>query len=255
MEAGRGNSKVVAAAVLTAIAMAAIGGTAAIAGPSAKHRNTATAKAKARAKAKAKAKAKPGSKLLAPADGTVAPHDEAAEHAAFAAALAAKLGVTAEQVQAALEALRPDPASTTRPDPSRFPAKLAEQLGKSEAEVKAALDALRAEGNVRGPGMRHGPGGHGPDGDGPHGPGSPEALNALAAKLGVTAEQLKAAFDAIRPAAGTRPDPSQLPAKLAEQLGKSEADVKAALDAVRPPGGHHGPGGRFGGPGLRRGAN
>lgn len=246
MKSVTGNTRAVVAAVLTAVVMAAIGGTAAIAGPSAKKHNVAvTTKAKPQPTArKALAKSKPAKKSVAPGVTAPAPHDEAAEHTAFAAALAAKLGVTSEQVQAALEAIRP--AEGTRPDPTQFAAKLAEQLGKSEADVKAALDALRAEGTVRGPGM-----GHGTDGDGPHGPASPEMVSALAAKLGVTADQLKSAFEAIKPAAGTRPDRSQLPAKLAAQLGKSEADVNAALESVRPLGGHHGPGDRDGGPRFR----
>jgi len=60
---------------------------------------------------------------------------------------------------------------------------------------------------------------------------------ALAAKLGVTTDQLQAALQAIRPAAGTRPDRTQFAAKLAAQLGKTEAEVKAAFDSVRPAGG------------------
>lgn len=223
MKAANGNSRAVVAALLTAVAMAAIGGTAAVAGPATKKRAATTVRT-------TKAKSKPVVKKVAPSTTAPAPHDEAAEHAAFAAALAGKLGVTASQVQSALEAIRP--AAGTRPDPSQFAAKLGEQLGKPEADVKAALDALRSEGTVHGPGM-----GHGPDGDGPHGPRSPEFVNTLAAKLGVTADQLKAAFEAIRPAAGTRPDPTQLAAKLAAQLGKTEAEVKTALDAVRPPDG------------------
>lgn len=70
-----------------------------------------------------------------------------------------------------------------------------------------------------------------------HGPSAAEVTafaTALAGKLGLTVDQVKSALEAVKPAAGTRPDPSQLPAKLAAQLGKSEAEVKAALDAVRP---------------------
>ena len=231
------NSKVVVASALTALTMGALGGTAALAGSNKAKSHTAPAPKKAAVKAPAKSvvASKPAHKAVttpAPAPGQ--PHDEAAEHAAFAAALADKLDVSADQVSAALTAIHP--ADGTRPDPAGFPKALADQLGKTEAEVKAALDSLKASGQFGGPGHGrgdHGPGGHGPD------------QAALAAKLGVTSAQLQAAFDAIRPAPGTRPDFSQLPAKLAAQLGKSEADVKAALDAAHPQGGPdgHGPDG------------
>jgi len=232
------NSKVVVASALTALTMGALGGTAALAGSNKGKSHTAPAPKKAAVKAKKVVVIKPAHKAVTttpPAPGKA--HNDGAEHAAFAAALAAKLGVTSDQVDAALKAIHP--ADGTRPDPAGFPKALADQLGKSEAEVKAALDALRADGQFGGPG--HGHDGHGPGGHGPDGP----MAAALASKLGVTTDQLKAAFDAIRPAAGTRPDRGQLPAKLAAQLGKTEAEVKAALDAVRPQGGPegHGPDG------------
>jgi biotin operon repressor len=52
----------------------------------------------------------------------------------------------------------------------------------------------------------------------------------------------QAALEAIRPAAGTRPDPASFPKALADKLGKTEAEVKAALDALRTEGVVHGPG-------------
>ena len=237
-----GNRKALTAAALTALVMGAIGGTAAIAGTQKPNQRSVAA---VKAPAKANKASKTGNRPPAP-KGAV-PHDEAAEHAAFAAALAGKLGVTSAQVQSALEAIRPAPG--TRPDPAGFPKALADKLGKTEAEVKTALDALRTEGVVHGPGM-----GHGPDGD-----GGPEFVAALSAKLGVSATDLKSALDALRPAPGTRPDRSTFPKALADKLGKTEAEVKSALDSVRPP---HGPdgdhpdgpdGGRPDGPGFGRG--
>ena len=230
------NSKVVVASALTALTMGALGGTAALAGSNKSKNQPAAAPKKAAVKAKKIVPTKPAHRAVTTtAPGPGQQHDDSAEHAAFAAALAAKLGVSADQVDAALKAIHP--AAGTRPDPAGFPKALADQLGKTEAEVKTALDSLRAAGQFGGPG--HGRDGHGPGGHGPDGPMGA----ALASQLGVTTDQLKAAFDAIRPAAGTRPDRSQLPAKLAAQLGKTEAEVKAALDAVRPQGGPdgHGP--------------
>ncbi|MBM7515570.1 hypothetical protein [Nocardioides nitrophenolicus] len=96
------------------------------------------------------------------------------------------------------------------------------------------------------------PGGHG--GPGGHGPGLDSA--ALAKALGVSEDEVKDAFDAVRdqlkpddadrPAAGTAPTPpteaeraereAALAKALAEKLGVSEAKVTAALDEVRAAG-------------------
>jgi len=239
------TSKAMLASAGTALVMAVIGGSAAVAGSSSKQQPKQVAKAKAVVKQKAAPKQKlaPKAKPVGKKPAVAAPpanqqdpnrQDHAAERAAFAAALASKLGLTADQVTSALDAIRP--AEGTRPDPTQFVPKLAAQLGKSEAEVQAALDALRASGTFHGPGMGgHRGGDHGGPGQMMHGL---EMAAALATKLGVTTDQLHAALEAIRPAAGTRPDPAQFAAKLATQLGKTEADVKAALAAVRPA---HGP--------------
>ena len=61
-----------------------------------------------------------------------------------------------------------------------------------------------------------------------------EHAEALASKLGVSVESVKSAMEALKPAAGTRPDRATFPARLAEKLGVSEASVITALDAVRP---------------------
>ena len=60
----------------------------------------------------------------------------------------------------------------------------------------------------------------------------------LAEQLGVTSDELQAAFDGVR-ASGAAPD--SLAAALARELGISEAKVAAALEAVLPRGGMGGP--------------
>ena len=85
-------------------------------------------------------------------------------HGPMAAALAAKLGVTTDQLTAAFEASKP--AAGTRPDRSQLPAKLAAQLNLPVEQVTAALEALRP---ANGPG-------HGPDGDGPGPDGPPPGM-------------------------------------------------------------------------------
>jgi len=222
------NSRAVIAAVITALVMAAIGGASAFAGASKKR----SAKAPAKVAVKTPAKKGVGS---APAPG--APENDAAEHAAFAQALADKLGVPVADVTAALDSLKPAPG--TRPDRSTFPQALADKLGLDVATVQAALDAVR-------PAHGHdGPGGPGDHHGGPFGPNGA----AVAAALGVTEAQLKTALDSIRPAEGTRPDPAAFPQKLADALGIPVETVNAALAKFpRPP--HGGPGdGPDGGPG------
>ncbi len=153
------NSRALIAAVITALVMAALGGMSAFAG--------ATKKRSAKTPAKVTTKAPATKKVAGSTTTPPAPHDEAAEHAAFAQALADKLGLPVADVTAALEALKP--AAGTRPDPATFPAALAVKLGLDEATVKAALDAVRPP---HGPGDHHGgpDGDGGPHGHGPHGP-------------------------------------------------------------------------------------
>lgn len=211
------NSRALVAAVITALVMTAVGGVSAFAGASKKRAAKAPAKVTAKAPAKSKVA---GSTTTPPA------HDEAAEHAAFAQALADKLGVPVADVTAALDSLRP--TDGTRPDPTTFPKALADKLGLDEATVKTALDAVRPA--------------HGPD-DHHGGPFGPNAA-AVAAELGVTEAQLKAALESIKPAAGTRPDPAAFPQKLADALNIPVATVTAALAKFPHPGdgGPHGDG-------------
>ena len=225
------NSRAIVAAVITALVMTAVGGVSAFAGASKK--KSAKAPTKVTAKAPSKNKVA-GSTTTPPA------HDESAEHAAFAQALADKLGVPVADVAAALDSLRPAPG--TRPDRSTFPKALADKLGLDEATVKTALEAVRPA--------------HGPDGRGDHhgGPLGPNAA-AVAAELGVTEAQLKTALEAIRPAAGTRPDPAAFPQKLADALNIPLASVTAALAKFPHPGdgGPHGDGPHGDGPHGPRG--
>ena len=204
--------------------MAAVGGATAFAGATKKS-------AKAPAKVAKKAPAK--SKVAATTTTTTTPaHDESAEHAAFAQALADKLGVPVADVTAALESLKPGPG--TRRDRATFPKALADKLGLDEATVKTALQAVRP---AHGPGGREGRG-HRHHRGGPLGPNAA----AIAAELGVTEAQLKTALESIRPAEGTRPDPAALPQKLADALNIPVATVNAALAKYpRPLRGPHGP--------------
>jgi hypothetical protein len=78
--------------------------------------------------------------------------------------------------------------------------------------------------------------GHGHPG-GPR-PFSAAQISALADKLGVSTDTLKAALTAIRPTkpTGTRPDPgADFAAAIAKELGVDASKVKEILDANRPP--------------------
>jgi hypothetical protein len=151
-------------------------------------------------------------------------------------ALAAKLGVSASKLQAALQDLRPDKPGT---DPrSRFAASLASALALPPSRVNAALAKLGPpRGELRGP--------------------PPEFVNGLASALGLDAGKVRAAFVKLRsqgrgPGAG--PD-AFLPA-LASELGVDQGKLQTALRKLRPggpprlaPRGMRGPGMR--GPGMR----
>jgi protein-disulfide isomerase-like protein with CxxC motif len=66
------------------------------------------------------------------------------------------------------------------------------------------------------------------------GPMSTASIAAIAKTLGITSAQLKAAIDATKPAAGTKPDRSGMAAELATALGVDTAAVQTILDANRP---------------------
>jgi hypothetical protein len=66
------------------------------------------------------------------------------------------------------------------------------------------------------------------------GPMSTASIAAIAKTLGITSAQLKAAMDATKPAAGTKPDRSGMAAELATALGVDTSAVQTILDANRP---------------------
>ena len=104
-----------------------------------------------------------------------------------------------------------------------FPEAIAKALNVDVSKVRDALQSLRPPGGPGGPGGPHGPGGpgHGPD------------LSALATKLGVSEDKLKAALDKLRTDA--RDD---FATALANKLGIDPQKVKDALPAGGP--GFHG---------------
>lgn len=206
MKSRRNSKRVMIAALGTAALMAGIGGTTALAGSG----------------SGAKDHKAFGGPMHGPGD-----------RAAFVTALAGKLGVTTDALTAALQSLRP--TEGTRPDRAAFPQALADKLSLDVAAVQAALDSVRPP---MGPDGHAGPGG--PDGDGGpgghmgHGPRSPEFAAALATALGLTADQVNAAFASIpKPAAGTRPARGTLVTALASALGIDAATLKTAMHSVR----------------------
>jgi transcriptional regulator with XRE-family HTH domain len=148
--------------------------------------------------------------------------------AEFAAALAKSLGIDAAKVRAALETVKPDEGERRRGTRGALFGDLADELGVSEARLRRALREAR-------PAFRGGRG-HGP---GPRG----EADDALAKALGVTTEQLEAAFEKLREQHEAEHEQRRAAfvAALAKELGISEAKVREAL-----------PEGPFGGRGFHR---
>lgn len=183
----------------TVVAVAAVGGSMAIA-----------TGASQKAPAKGAKEQKPGLRGMRP-------QPTAAQIAKFQQALATKLGVSVDAVKSALEAAKP--AAGERPDRVQFATKIAQSLNLPLQQVEAALYEA---------GPRHG---HRDGGPGGHMRGA--FGKELAARLGVTTEQLKTAMEAIRPTDGSRPDPTQLASRLAAQLNLPVDKVTAALDAVR----------------------
>ena len=130
-------------------------------------------------------------------------------------ALAAKLGVSASKLQAALQDLRPDKPGT---DPrSRFAASLASALALPPSKVNAALAKLGPpRGELRGP--------------------PPEFVNGLASALGLDAGKVRAAFVKLRsqgrgPGAG--PDAFLPRAGLRARRRPGQAADRAAQAASR----------------------
>lgn len=174
----------------------------------------------------------------------------------FVSDLAAKLGVSEDALQEALEALRPGkPKKVKRIVHQK---ELAAALGVTTDELKAALKKLRESGDmpprmthrVDGPGGPGGPGERGlsvrgPDGPPPGGPGGPgrpggpdssEHAKKLAEALGISQATVEAAFKKLGDAHKAEHEArhTKFATDLAAKLGLDADKVKAALEELRP---------------------
>jgi lambda repressor-like predicted transcriptional regulator len=132
---------------------------------------------------------------------------------------ASKLGVSEDQLRAALEKLRPD-RGEKRDDLEQA---LADALGIPVSKVEAAFDELRPKT------MRLRPGG--PPPSGAYGPPPrlrrefrAPSLATLAKELGVSEDKLRSAFDQVR-----QQKRDEFAQKLADELGVPVQKVKDAL--------------------------
>jgi hypothetical protein len=189
------------------------------------------------------------------------------EHkAALATALAKELGLSADNVETALEKFHGQRKAVGRERRGdrlqRFDDDLAKALGVDAAKVRSAFDDLRKSGGRRGgppdlaelagkigvteaklrsaladvrPGLRGG-------GHRRGGPGGPERVPELAKELGVTQAKLRAALQKIRGELAKQHEAERdaFVAKLAAKLGVSEAKVKDVIGS-RPHHGRRGP--------------
>jgi transcriptional regulator with XRE-family HTH domain len=156
--------------------------------------------------------------------------DRADHHTAIAAALAKELNLEAADVRAALEKVHPRPGARRTRRPLRsMESALAKELGVSTARLREAFRSIKPE-------VRRGPFA----GD----------LAALAQAMGVETAKLEAAFEKLR--AEHEAEHEQRRAAfakaLADKLGLAQGKVEDALEAGGPFGGpgHHGPGGHGG---------
>ncbi len=129
------------------------------------------------------------------------------------AELADRLGVSTEDLQAALEDVRGDRASREARH-AELAAAVAAELGVPADRVTAALDKLRAE-----RGVRRGP-----------------RIAALARELGIDPREVRSALRERRDELGPRRrhrDRGDFAADLAEELGVSESAVREAFENAR----------------------
>jgi LysM repeat protein len=165
-----------------------------------------------------------------------------------AATIAKALGVTTDQLQAAITAARPDKGQ--KPDGDGRAAELATALGVDASKVEAILDANKPtppsgtakpdpssapqQGYGSGPG---GPGGHGPGVDGGR-PGMDDSklIAALATGLSIDQATVKAAFEKIAAAheADHSTQETAFYAAIAKTLGVDASKVQQAFEAARP---------------------
>ncbi len=137
--------------------------------------------------------------------------------------IASQLGVTEANLRAALEDLRPDRGAMDEHRAALAKA-LATELGLSADKVETALGKFKGE---RKAGRRE-----------RRGDRLERFDTVLAAKLGISAAKVRAAFDDLRPG-GRRGGPPDL-GDLAGKLGVTEAKLRSALADLRP--GRGGPG-------------
>jgi biotin operon repressor len=134
---------------------------------------------------------------------------------------AKQLGVSEDQLLAALRKLRDERKDEMGDLRDAFEQALAKELGISEAKVESALDK-RVQDRQGGRKLRR---------DGHRGDIRAAFAKQLAAELGITEAKVRAALDAAHK--NGRPGPANLSA-LAKELGVTEAKLRDALQAVRP---------------------
>jgi protein-disulfide isomerase-like protein with CxxC motif len=134
------------------------------------------------------AQAQSDDRPAAPRDGT---HHKRGPSAAQISALAEKLGVSTDRLEAALAAVRPErPAAGRRPKRGDLAADLAKALGVEEAKVQEILDANRPARPTQRPAR----------GTRPPRPDHSRLIAALASGLGIEQATVKAAFDKLEAA-------------------------------------------------------
>jgi Clp amino terminal domain, pathogenicity island component len=143
-------------------------------------------------------------------------------------AIAKTLGVTSAQLKAALEATRPEkPARGDRPDHGAgLASELATALGVDVAQVKTILDANRPAKPTAGARKQGKPGK----------PDDSKLVAALASGLNIDRATVQAAFDKLATTRRAEHDAREtaMYAAIAAKLGVSADAVKAALEANRP---------------------
>lgn len=128
-------------------------------------------------------------------------------------AIAKTLGVSATDLQKAVDAARPDKGRDG--GHGDLAARLAAKLGESTSDVQAVLDANHPDRSAG----RPAPGSK---------PDESKLAKALASKFGISQEKAQAALDAVRP------DRTAFYAAVATSLGKTVSEVQKAFEANRP---------------------
>ena len=141
--------------------------------------------------------------------------------------IASTLGVSSDALKAALEANRPaKPAEGDRPGPGQLASDLATALGVETSAVKEILDANKPPK----PTSRPKPGSMPPK------PDTTKLVSALATGLNIDQATVQAAFDKLQAAheAEHQARETAMFEALAKSLGKTADEVKAAFEANRP---------------------